>query len=206
MSVRSLNISFWQKEMHILTILSSQLKAGCLTIAIVSIIFDLLNIVILVGGLVVESESLDTIANAGLEKVSFEQNDPWFSEPVEESEKLTNIQLGLEGIDILISVISVVTSSLLIFGICQSRYKFIFPTLVWMPLDFAIYLVSILVIFLFDVYDFNNDHVIVISVEIVLNLSISLICWIAVFSFWQQVTKSQKCPNPRLVTSQICNT
>ena len=196
MSVRSLNISFWQKEMHILTILSSQLKAGCLTIAIVSIIFDLLNIVILVGGLVVESESLDTIANAGLEKVSFEQNDPWFSEPVEESEKLTNIQLGLEGIDILISVISVVTSSLLIFGICQSRYKFIFPTLVWMPLDFAIYLVSILVIFLFDVYDFNNDHVIVISVEIVLNLSISLICWIAVFSFWQQVTKSQNYPNP----------
>lgn len=163
------------------------LRAGCLTIAIVSIIFDLLNIVILVGGLVVESESLDTIANAGLEKVSFEQNDPWFSEPVEESERLTNIQLGLEGIDILISVISVVTSSLLIFGICQSRYKFIFPTLVWMPLDFAIYLVSILVIFLFDVYDFNNDHVIVISVEIVLNLSISLICWIAVFSFWQQV-------------------
>ena len=192
--------------MHILTILSSQLKAGCLTIAIVSIIFDLLNIVILVGGLVVESESLDTIANAGLEKVSFEQNDPWFSEPVEESEKLTNIQLGLEGIDILISVISVVTSSLLIFGICQSRYKFIFPTLVWMPLDFAIYLVSILVIFLFDVYDFNNDHVIVISVEIVLNLSISLICWIAVFSFWQQVTQSQNYPNPRLVTSQIWNT
>ena len=188
--------------MHILTILSSQLKAGCLTIAIVSIIFDLLNIVILVGGLVVESESLDTIANAGLEKVSFEQNDPWFSEPVEDSEKLNNIQLGLEGIDILISVISVVTSSLLIFGICQSRYKFIFPTLVWMPLDFAIYLVSILVIFLFDVYDFNNVHVIVISVEIVLNLSISLICWIAVFSFWQQVTKSQNYPNPRLVTSQ----
>ena len=192
--------------MHILTILSSQLKAGCLTIAIVSIIFDLLNIVILVGGLVVESESLDTIANAGLEKVSFEQNDPWFSEPVEESEKLINIQLGLEGIDILISVISVVTSSLLIFGICQSRYKFIFPTLVWMPLDFAIYLVSILVIFLFNVYDFNNDHVIVISVEIVLNLSISLICWIAVFSFWQQVIKSQIYPNPRLVTSQIRNT
>ena len=185
-----------------LTICSLQLRAGCLTIAIVSIIFDLLNIVILVGGLVVESESLDTIANAGLEKVSFEQNDPWFSEPVEESERLTNIQLGLEGIDILISVISVVTSSLLIFGICQSRYKFIFPTLVWMPLDFAIYLVSILVIFLFDVYDFNNDHVIVISVEIVLNLSISLICWIAVFSFWQQVTKSQNYPNPRLVTSQ----
>ena len=192
--------------MHILTILSSQLKAGCLTIAIVSIIFDLLNIVILVGGLIVESESLDTIANAGLEKVSFEQNDPWFSEPVEESEKLTNIQLGLEGIDILISVISVVTSSLLIFGICQSRYKFIFPTLVWMPLDFAIYLVSILVIFLFDVYDFNNVHVIVISVEIVLNLSISLICWIAVFSFWQQVIKSQNYPNSRLLTSQIRNT
>ena len=192
--------------MHILTILSSQLKAGCLTIAIVSIIFDMLNIVILVGGLVVESESLDTVANAGLEKVSFEQNDPWFSEPVEESEKLTNIQLGLEGIDILISVISVVTSSLLIFGICQSRYKFIFPTLVWMPLDFAIYLVSILVIFLFDVYDFNNVHVIVISVEIVLNLSISLICWIAVFSFWQQVIKSQNYPNSRLLTSQIRNT
>ena len=189
-----------------LIICSLQLRAGCLTIAIVSIIFDLLNIVILVGGLVVESESLDTIANAGLEKVSFEQNDPWFSEPVEESDKLTNIQLGLEGIDILISVISVVTSSLLIFGICQSRYKFIFPTLVWMPLDFAIYLVSILVIFLFDVYDFNNDHVIVISVEIVLNLSISLICWIAVFSFWQQVIKSQIYPNPRLVTSQIRNT
>ena len=189
-----------------LMICSLQLKAGCLTIAIVSIIFDLLNIVILVGGLVVESESLDTIANAGLEKVSFEQNDPWFSEPVEESEKLTNIQLGLEGIDILISVISVVTSSLLIFGICQSRYKFIFPTLVWMPLDFAIYLVSILVIFLFDVYDFNNVHVIVISVEIVLNLSISLICWIAVFSFWQQVIKSQNYPNSRLLTSQIRNT
>ena len=190
-----------------LIICSLQLRAGCLTIAIVSIIFDLLNIVILVGGLVVESESLDTIANAGLEKVSFEQNDPWFSEPVEESEKLTNIQLGLEGIDILMSVISVVTSSLLIFGICQSRYKFIFPTLVWMPLDFAIYLVSILVIFLFDVYDFNNDHVIVISVEIVLNLSISLICWIAVFSFWQQVIKSQNYPNPRvLLTSQIRNT
>ena len=189
-----------------LIICSLQLRAGCLTIAIVSIIFDLLNIVILVGGLVVESESLDTIANAGLEKVSFEQNDPWFSEPVEDSEKLNNIQLGLEGIDILISVISVVTSSLLIFGICQSRYKFIFPTLVWMPLDFAIYLVSILVIFLFDVYDFNNDHVIVISVEIVLNLSISLICWIAVFSFWQQVIKSQNYPNPRLATSQIRNT
>ena len=189
-----------------LIICSFQLRAGCLTIAIVSIIFDLLNIAIIVGGLVVEFESLDTIANAGLEKVSFEQNDPWFSEPVEEFEKLTNIQLGLEGIDILISVISVVTSSLLVFGICQSRYKFIFPTLVWMPLDFAIYLVSILVIFLFDVYDFNNDHVIVISVEIVLNLSISLICWIAVFSFWQQVIKSQNYPNPRLVTSQIRNT
>jgi hypothetical protein len=161
------------------------LRAGCLTIAIVSIIFDLLNIAILLGSLVVESETLDSVAS--LKKISFEDNDytdARFSKPLEEPEWINNIQVGLESMDVLLSLISVVTSSLLIFGICQSRYKFIFPTLLWMPLDFAIYLVSIVVIFLFDVYQLNNY---VIIVEIVLNLSLSLLCWLFVFSFWQQV-------------------
>jgi len=107
-----------------------------------------------------------------------------FSKPLEEPEKIQTIQLSLEGIDVFLSVISVITSSLLIFGICQSRYKFIFPTLLWMPLDFAIYLVSIVVIFLFNVYQLDNY---VIIVEIILNLSLSLICWLFVYSFWQQV-------------------
>jgi len=163
------------------------LRAGCLTIAIVSIIFDLLNIVILLGSLVVQSETLDIVATASLEKISFEDNDytdARFSKPLAQPEKIHNIQLGLESIDVLLSVISVITSSLLIFGICQSRYKFIFPTLLWMPLDFAIYLVSIVVIFLFDVYQLDNY---VIVVEITLNLSLSLICWLFVYSFWQQV-------------------
>ena len=64
------------------------------------------------------------------------------------------------------------------------RYKFIVPTLLWMPLDFAIYLVSIVVIILFDVYQLDNY---VIIIEITLNLSLSLICWLFVYSFWQQV-------------------
>ena len=124
---------------------------------------------------------------ANLEKISFEDNDyvdSRFSKPLEEPEKIHNIQLSLEGIDVFLSVISVITSSLLIFGICQSRYKFIFPTLLWMPLDFAIYLVSIVVIFLFNVYQLDNY---VIIIEIILNLSLSLICWLFVYSFWQQV-------------------
>ena len=127
------------------------------------------------------------MATASLEKISFEDNDytdARFSKPLEQPEKIHNIQLGLESIDVLLSVISVITSSLLIFGICQLRYKFIVPTLLWMPLDFAIYLVSIVVIILFDVYQLDNY---VIIVEITLNLSLSLICWLFVYSFWQQV-------------------
>ena len=127
------------------------------------------------------------MATASLEKISFEDNDytdTRFSKPLEQPEKIHNIQLGLESIDVLLSVISVITSSLLIFGICQLRYKFIVPTLLWMPLDFAIYLVSIVVIILFDVYQLDNY---VIIVEITLNLSLSLICWLFVYSFWQQV-------------------
>ena len=166
-----------------------QLRAGCLTIAIVSVIFDLLNIFILLAGLVIESESLDSIATS--ERINFEGNDyntdPWFSTPLEKPERIDNIQIGLESIDILISAISIVTSSLLIFGIVRSKYKFIFPTLIWMPLDFAIYLVSILVILLFNVYQLDNY---VIIVEIVLNLSLSLLCWLFVYSFWQQVKQS----------------
>lgn len=127
------------------------------------------------------------MATASLEKISFEDNDytdTRFSKPLEQPEKIHSIQLGLESIDVLLSVISVITSSLLIFGICQLRYKFIVPTLLWMPLDFAIYLVSIVVIILFDVYQLDNY---VIIVEITLNLSLSLICWLFVYSFWQQV-------------------
>ena len=127
------------------------------------------------------------MATASLEKISFEDNDytdTRFSKPLEQPEKIHNIQLGLESIDVLLSVISVITSSLLIVGICQLRYKFIVPTLLWMPLDFAIYLVSIVVIILFDVYQLDNY---VIIVEITLNLSLSLICWLFVYSFWQQV-------------------
>ena len=127
------------------------------------------------------------MATASLEKISFEDNDytdARFSKPLEQPEKIHSIQLGLESIDVLLSVISVITSSLLIFGICQLRYKFIVPTLLWMPLDFAIYLVSIVVIILFDVYQLDNY---VIIVEITLNLSLSLICWLFVYSFWQQV-------------------
>ena len=138
----------------------------------------MLNIVILLGSLVVESDTLDSVATASLPKISFEDND------LEEPESIHNIILGVEVIDVLLSVISVVTSSLLIFGICQSRYKFIFPTLLWMPLDFAIYLVSIVVIFLFGVYPL--EHYLLV-VEIFFSLSLSLICWLFVYSFWQQV-------------------
>lgn len=147
----------------------------------------MLNIVILLGSLVVESDTLDSVATASLPKISFEDNDytdARFSKPLEEPESIHNIILGLEVIDVLLSVISVVTSSLLIFGICQSRYKFIFPTLLWMPLDFAIYLVSIVVIFLFGVYPL--EHYLLV-VEIFFSLSLSLICWLFVYSFWQQV-------------------
>ena len=108
---------------------------------------------------------------------------------MEEPERIHNVILGLEIIDVLLSFISVVTSSLLIFGICQSRYKFIFPTLLWMPLDFAIYLVSIVVIFLFGVYPLD-DYLIV--AEIFFSLSLSLICWLFVYSFWQQVRYLKK--------------
>ena len=172
---------------------SLQLQAGCLTIAIVTIIFELLNIVLLVVA------SKDNIATADSKTLKLVKNHlPWLRKnnltlgsgqwSLDNLEKIRNIQLWLENVDILISVISVISCGLLIFGVLQSRYKFIFPTLIWMPVDVAIYLMNIMVVFLFNVYRVDIYIVqIVYIVAIVFNLLISLACWLFVYSFWQQV-------------------
>ena len=114
----------------------------------------LLNIALLVVA------SKDNIATADSKTLKLVKNHlPWLRKKnltlgsgqwsLDNLEKIRSIQLWLENVDILTSAISVISCSLLIFGVLQSRYKFIYPTLIWMPVDVAIYLMNIMVVFLF---------------------------------------------------------
>ena len=85
-------------------------------------------------------------------------------------------------INLVLNLISLVTNSLLIYGIQQAKYKYIVPTLVWNPINVGIEIIEIIVI----ISLFNIDYI-----SIIIGMSvyafISLLCWLCVFSHWQQV-------------------
>ena len=155
-----------------------QLKAGCLTLAILDLVFSLLDVCFLSYEL----------GQATQEDVQEE-----FREFSREGDNITQRELEmLEGqifaidiINLLLSLVTIVTSVLLIHGIRQARYKLIMPTLFWTPTSFGIRLV---ITFIFSSI-IGIDHIISIANFIALGLSmgIELLCWLCVFSYWQQV-------------------
>ena len=66
--------------------------------------------------------------------------------PEHEIEELYSTALSRCIIYIILSLISLVTSSLLIYGIHQAKYKYNVPTLVWNPINVGIEIVEIIVI------------------------------------------------------------
>ena len=88
----------------------------------------------------------------------------------------------------LLSIISMVTNICLISGICVSNYNLIYPTLVWIPTNFLIEIFSLFVSYLLDYARMDWTF----SVNFLIEVSISILCWFWVHSLWQQVTDHQK--------------
>ena len=83
----------------------------------------------------------------------------------------------------ILSAISTTTSILLVVGICTYNYKFIYPTLVWIPTNFLIETLSFVVFVLFDFTDADPT----VLIDIIVALTISSLCWLCVHSYWRQV-------------------
>ena len=88
----------------------------------------------------------------------------------------------------LLSIISMVTNICLISGICVSNYNSIYPTLVWIPTNFLIEIFSLFVAYLLDYARIDLTFLVNILIEV----SVSILCWLCVHSLWQQVTDHQK--------------
>ena len=84
----------------------------------------------------------------------------------------------------IMSLIHIIIYSLLVHGVRNINYKLIHPTLIWIPISFAIDVV----IFVISVV-YNVDEVEEISVVVILTfpLALNLFCWLAVFSLWREV-------------------
>ena len=88
----------------------------------------------------------------------------------------------------LLSIISMVTNICLISGICVSNYNLIYPTLVWIPTNFLIEIFSFFVSYLLDYARIDLTFLVNFLIEV----SVSILCWLCVHSLWQQVTDHQK--------------
>ena len=84
----------------------------------------------------------------------------------------------------LLSIISMVTNICLISGICVSNYNLIYPTLVWIPANFLIEIFSFFVSYILDYARIDLTFLVNFLIEV----SISILCWLCVHSLWQQVT------------------
>ena len=98
------------------------------------------------------------------------------------------IMTGLGVIDSIVAMITIVTSVLLILGVCQVRHKFFLPILVWLPVVFVIYLLGAMM-FYFNFYIFDSVEVTVFTIGTTLDYSLLIITWLSAYSAWQQVNK-----------------
>merc|ERR1712059_5225 len=87
--------------------------------------------------------------------------------------------------------------SLLVYGVQKPAYKFIFPTLVWIPVNFSISMISMAA----SLYLMGIDHTVVIVALLVASgiaAILDLLIWLCVYSHWQlvkvQVGAPQKLP------------
>ena len=94
------------------------------------------------------------------------------------------VQLGMFAELGLLSIISMVTNICLISGICVSNYNLIYPTLVWIPTNFLIETFSFFISYLLDIARIDLTFLVNFLIEV----SISILCWLCVHSLWQQVT------------------
>ena len=76
-----------------------------------------------------------------------------------------------------------VTNISLISGICVSNYNLIYPTLVWIPTNFLIETFSLFISYLLDIARIDLTFLVNFLIEV----SISILCWLCVHSLWQQV-------------------
>ena len=76
-----------------------------------------------------------------------------------------------------------VTNICLISGICVSNYNLIYPTLVWIPTNFLIEIFSFFVSYLLDYARIDLAFLVNFLIEV----TISILCWLCVHSLWQQV-------------------
>ena len=101
------------------------------------------------------------------------------------------IMTALGVIDSIVAMITIVTSVLLILGVCQVRHKLFLPILVWLPVVFVIYLLGAMM-FYFNFYIFDSVEVTVFTIGTGLDFSLLIITWLSAYSVWQQVTNTKK--------------
>ena len=101
---------------------------------------------------------------------------------IEDLELFYKLTLARSIINFLLNMISLVTNSLLIYGIIQAKYAFILPTIIWNPVCVGIEIVEIIVITSL----LNIDYISII-IGMSIYTIISLLCWLCVFSHWKQV-------------------
>ena len=65
---------------------------------------------------------------------------------VEDLEIFYKVTLARCIMNLLLNLVSLTTNSLLIFGICQARYKMILPTLIWNPINVLIEIIVIIIL------------------------------------------------------------
>merc|ERR1711951_264829 len=161
------------------------LKAGCLTLGIIFLIFELLNIVFTAFLLsILTSQDHDADAD-----VTFEL----------EHEKVGDeVFIGSCILTIILSTISVTTNSLLIVGVCTINYNFIYPTLIWIPTLFIINIVGLVVFVLLGISDTDAT----ILIDIFVQLGIVSLCWLCVHSYWQQVKMQRGAPQRLEMTEE----
>ena len=150
-----------------------QLRAGCITLGIIAIITNSLNLLANILLFFIEFEDLGGISD--------ESQLPSLEPDLQQDEEYVHIDFT--AIDMIMSLIHIIIYSLLVHGVRNINYKLIHPTLIWIPISFAIDVV----IFVISVV-YNVDEVEVISVVLVLSvpLVLNLFCWLAVFSLWRE--------------------
>merc|ERR1711892_389105 len=166
-----------------------KLKTGCLILGILGILISLVEIGIAIHGFVVlgvaRDQELIKYVNELKDIDLYDQPDEVSNlvDELQEVVKQLKSELGIEDLELfykvtlarcivnlLLNLTSLVTNVLLIYGIRQAKYKFILPTLVWNPISVGIEIIDISIIIGMSVYTL-----------------ISLLCWLCVFSHWQQV-------------------
>merc|ERR1711892_1498103 len=178
-----------------------KLKTGCLILGILGILISLVEIGIAIHGFVVlgvaRDQELIQYVNELKDIDLYDQPDEVSNlvDELQEVVKQLKSELGIEDLELfykvtlarcivnlLLNLTSLVTNGLLIYGIRQAKYKFILPTLVWNPISVGIEIIDIITLPSL----FNIDYISIIIGMSVYTL-ISLLCWLCVFSHWQQV-------------------